>query len=74
VADAAGNVLVGDALAVDSTGCIVWSEDGQTVVYGMDEVVVVRANGVSLVTPRARAAELKKLLERLPPERLQEGP
>lgn len=73
-ADAAGNVLVGDARAVDSTGCIVWSEDGRTVVYGMEEVVVVRANGTTLVVPRARAPELKKLLERLPPELLQEVP
>ena len=72
--DEAGNVLVGDARAVDSGGCIVWSEDGRTVVFGMEDVVVVRANGTTLVAPRARAPDLKRLLEQLPAELVQEGP
>jgi mannose-1-phosphate guanylyltransferase len=67
-ADESGNVLVGDARAVESSGCIVWSEDGRSVVFGMDDVVVVHANGTTLVAPRARTPELKRLLEQLPPE------
>lgn len=64
--DAAGNVLVGAAHAVDATGCVVWSEEGTTVVEGLEGVVVVRARGVTLVTTAERAPDLKKLLDRLP--------
>ena len=71
-ADAAGNVLVGDSYAVDSAGCILWSEEGATVVFGMSDVVVVRTNGTTLVAPRARSPELKALLARLPPALVQD--
>lgn len=65
-ADGAGNVTSGDAHAVASSGCVVWSEDGPTVVYGMTDAVVVRARGITLVTTADRAPELKKLLDQLP--------
>ena len=64
--DDAGNVAVGDAHLVDSTDCVVWSEDGAIAVYGLSDVVVVRSRGITLVTSSAKAAELKKLLDRLP--------
>ena len=64
--DAAGNVVVGDAHAVDAKGCVVWSEEGTTVVEGLEGVVVVRARGITLVTTAERAPDLKKLLDRLP--------
>ncbi|HEX9106469.1 MAG TPA: sugar phosphate nucleotidyltransferase, partial [Longimicrobiales bacterium] len=70
-ADAAGNVAQGDAWLVDARGCIAWSDDGAVVLFGTEDLVVVRANGVTLVAPRDRTAELKKLLEALP-ERLRQ--
>jgi mannose-1-phosphate guanylyltransferase len=65
-ADAAGNVVVGPAHVVDARDCVVWSEDGSTVVDGVADLVVVRARGITLVTTRARAPYLKALLARLP--------
>jgi len=65
--DAAGNVIAGDAHAVASTGCVVWSDDGPTVVFGMTDTVVVRSRGITLVTTADRASELKSLLDQLPP-------
>jgi hypothetical protein len=59
-------VAVGPAHLVDARDCVVWSEDGPTVVEGVADLVVVRARGVTLVTPRARAPHLKELLARLP--------
>ncbi len=70
-ADSRGNVAVGEAEVVDSDGCIAWAEDGAVVVFGAQDLVVVRANGVTLVAPRARVAELKALLAALP-ERLRD--
>lgn len=66
--DAAGNVAVGSVFQRDSTGCVVWGEDGTVVLDGVRDLVVVRANGVTLVTTRDRAAQLKGLLETLPSE------
>ncbi|MEK6769886.1 MAG: sugar phosphate nucleotidyltransferase [Gemmatimonadota bacterium] len=67
-ADGAGNVVVGDAHVVDAADCVVWSEEGTTVVDGLTDVVVVRSRGITLVTTGARAPYLKKLLARLPDE------
>jgi mannose-1-phosphate guanylyltransferase len=64
--DDSGNVLVGDATAVDAAGNVVWSGDGPVVVFGVQDLVVVRANGVVLVTTRDRASMLKSMLEMLP--------
>jgi mannose-1-phosphate guanylyltransferase len=72
-ADATGNFTVGPAYAVDAANCIIWSEDGATVVEGVTDLVVVRSRGVTLVTTRARAPHLKELLARLPAELTGEG-
>lgn len=64
--DSAGNVAIGDVHLVDSKGCVAWSEEGSVVVFGGHELVVVRSGGVTFVTPRERAPELKSMLARLP--------
>ena len=66
--DALGNVTVGMVFQSDSEECVAWADDGAIVLDGVEGLVVVRAHGVTLVTRRERAAELKKLLEKLPPE------
>lgn len=64
--DGAGNVAVGDAHLVDTGGCIVWAEEGSVVVFGAQDLVVVRTKDVTFVAPRDRTPDLKALLERLP--------
>jgi mannose-1-phosphate guanylyltransferase len=71
--DAAGNAGVGDAHFVDASNCVAWSEEGSIVVFGVDDVVVVRSGGMTFVAARDRAPDLKSLLERLP-ARLKEEP
>jgi mannose-1-phosphate guanylyltransferase len=66
--DAAGNVAVGPAHLHDPNDCIVWAEDEPVVVAGVRDVVVVRANGRTLVLHRRMAADLKRVLDALPPE------
>ncbi|MGH7628869.1 MAG: mannose-1-phosphate guanylyltransferase [Gemmatimonadales bacterium] len=66
--DADGNVLVGRAVAQDSHDCIVWAEEDVVVLYGVRDLVVVRANGRVLVMPRDRAPLMKRLLDGLPPD------
>lgn len=63
--DAQGNTVLGPARAVDAGGNIVWSEDGRITLFGVEELVVVRSGGETLVTTRELASALKELLERL---------
>jgi mannose-1-phosphate guanylyltransferase len=65
--DGSGNVLVGVTQQRDASECIVWAEDGAIVLDGVEGLVVVQANGVTLVTTPERSAHLKELLASLPP-------
>lgn len=65
--DEHGNVAVGNVALVDATNCIAWSDQGAVVLYGTDDLVVVRANDLTFVAPRDRTADLKRMLEQLPP-------
>lgn len=64
--DEAGNVLLGDAYAVDSTDSVLYADDGPVVAFGVDNLVVVRTAGVTFVAHRDRAPDLKQMLEKLP--------
>jgi mannose-1-phosphate guanylyltransferase len=67
-----GNLLVGDARAVDCRNSLVWAEGGPVVAFGLSDLVVVRASGITFVAPLDRTADLKDLLAELPGE-LREG-
>lgn len=64
--DGAGNVSAGEVVAHDASGCVAWADDGALVLDGVHDLVVVRAHGVTLVTTRDRAPQLKELLAVLP--------
>ena len=66
--DAAENALAGAAHAVESHGNVVHAEHGQVVLYGVSGLVVITQDGLTVVTTMDRAADLKKLVEALPPE------
>jgi mannose-1-phosphate guanylyltransferase/mannose-6-phosphate isomerase len=63
--DAAGNVAQGPVELVDSRGCYVRSEGILTGVIGLEDVVVVTTEDAVLVMPRARAQDVKLLVDRL---------
>lgn len=66
--DAEGNAPHGTVLLRDARGNVVHADDTTIVLYGVDDLVVVSANGLTLVTSVERATELKTLLDALPPE------
>jgi mannose-1-phosphate guanylyltransferase len=72
--DDAGNVLVGRAEQRDAAECIGWAQDGAVVLDGVHGLVVVQANGVTLVTTRERSAHLKELLASLTSAGLRSDP
>lgn len=65
--DENGNVAVGEVSLVDAHNCIAWSDHGPVVLYGTEDLVVVRANDITFVAPRDRTPDLKRLIEQLPP-------
>lgn len=70
--DEAGNVTVGETHAVQAGGNVVWAEDGPVVLFGVDDLVVVRTGGITVVARKDRSPDWKELVARLP-ERLREG-
>jgi mannose-1-phosphate guanylyltransferase len=66
--DPSGNLVVGNAFLHESQDCIVWSDRDTVVLSGVQDLIVVQANGRILVMPSERAASMKQLLDALPPE------
>jgi mannose-1-phosphate guanylyltransferase len=64
--DAAGNATFGQVHSIHSANNVVHAEGGSIVLYGVDDLVVVSRDGMTLVTTKERAAELKLLLDALP--------
>ena len=58
---AVGNITIGD----DVRRCVLWSESEHLAVSGITDLIVVRANGHTLVMPTGRADRLKALVQRL---------
>ena len=64
--DEFGNVTSGAVHMVDCCDNIVQANSGKVVMYGVDNLVVVTNDGLTLVTTREKAADLKRLVESLP--------
>jgi mannose-1-phosphate guanylyltransferase len=63
--DKSGNVTSGDAHLLDSSNNVVHADSGQVVMYGVNDLVVVTKDGVTLVTTTEKASDLKRLMESL---------
>ena len=71
-ADDEGNVRAGAGtlVAEDARDNVVYGPEGHiTALIGVDGLVVVHSNGATLVMPKARAQEVRRVVERLERER-----
>jgi mannose-1-phosphate guanylyltransferase len=66
--DTLGNVAVGESYAVESSDNVVYADDAPVVLFGVDDLIVVRTRGVTFVTRRELAPDLKRLVGELPDE------
>jgi mannose-1-phosphate guanylyltransferase len=66
--DSQNNAMLGPTFALQASGNVVHADGTQVVLYGVDDLVVVARDGLVMVTTRAKAADLKTLLDALPPE------
>lgn len=66
VKDASGNLLRGLALALDSQNNIVYNDgDRVTALLGVEDLIVVHTADATLVCPRSKAQEIKRVLKEL---------
>ena len=61
--DARGNVLFGEAVAIDCDRCVVVGEGGTAAAVGLRDMVVVNANGDTLACPIDRSEQVRRVSE-----------
>jgi mannose-1-phosphate guanylyltransferase/mannose-6-phosphate isomerase len=64
-ADADGNVIQGDVVAVDSQGCFLHSESRLVAAVGLRDHIVVETKDAVLVVPATRVQDVKAVVARL---------
>ena len=65
--DDSGNVTSGDVFSLDARGNVVHAEGNAVVLYDVSDLVVVTRGNLTLVTTTERSADLKTLVDSLPP-------
>ncbi len=63
--DAAGNAVSGETILVDVKNSYVDIPDGLVAIIGLENVIVVRDGNATLICPRDRAEDVKKVIEKL---------
>ena len=64
-ADARGNVRVGRGVDVDSSGTIVYATDRLVATLGVEDLIVVDTADATLVLPKDRAQEVRRVVDAL---------
>lgn len=60
--DESGNTIIGDAATLDSESNIVYSKNRLTALIGVQDLIVVQADGVTLVCAKEAAQKIKSLV------------
>lgn len=63
--NAAGNVIHGDVVAIDSSGCLIRSEGPVVTLAGVEDLIVVATRDAVMVLPRGSSQDVKKIVEEL---------
>lgn len=59
--DPRGNVCFGDAVAIDSDGCIIVGEGGTAAALGLSGMIVVHVNGATLACPITASQDVRRV-------------
>jgi mannose-1-phosphate guanylyltransferase / mannose-6-phosphate isomerase len=63
--DSHGNVVQGQVVTMDTTDCVVHSDERLTALVGVKDLVVVSTSDAVMVVPRSRAQEVRELVTKL---------
>jgi mannose-1-phosphate guanylyltransferase/mannose-1-phosphate guanylyltransferase/mannose-6-phosphate isomerase len=64
-ADTNGNLLTGNAVAVDSRGCLIRSDGPTVVTVGIEDLIVVASGDSILILPRGQSQRMKEAVDAL---------
>ncbi len=65
-ADAQGNVSLGEHLAVDTQGTLVWAQSGRTIAtVGVRDLIVIDTPDATLITVREQSERVREIVQRL---------
>lgn len=64
-ADESGNTIIGDATTLDSESNIIYSKNRLTALLGVRDLIVVQADGVTLVCAKEEAQRIKSLVNQM---------
>ena len=59
------NIIIGDAALLDANGNIVVAQDGIVAALGVENIVIVHTKDVTLVLPKERSQEVKRIVKLL---------
>jgi len=69
VLEAAGqgeaNIVIGHHLGVDTKGALIYSPDRLIATIGLDDIIVIDTPDATLICPRSRSEDVKKVVEEL---------
>ena len=60
-----GNVTKGEVLALDTTNSLVMSPDRLTAIIGVDNLVVINTDDVTLILPKDKSEDVKEIINKL---------
>jgi mannose-1-phosphate guanylyltransferase/mannose-6-phosphate isomerase len=60
-----GNATHGDVLALESDGCVLYADQGTIAALGVRDLVVVHTPHATLVVPKSRCQEVRRILQAL---------
>jgi len=63
--DAAGNVVDGEAILIDSRNCMIHAPGKLVAAVGLQDMVVIETGDALLICPKARSQDVKLIVERL---------
>jgi mannose-1-phosphate guanylyltransferase len=63
--DAEGNVVVGQHVGLDTTGCVIHGSRRLVTTIGLEGMIIIDTEDALLVCPRERAQEVRDLVEKL---------
>ena len=63
--DAAGNVLVGDVVALNTSDSVIYSSGRMVAVVGVNDLVVVETPDAVMVCPKSQAQDVKNIVDAL---------
>jgi mannose-1-phosphate guanylyltransferase len=71
-ADGSGNIVVGNALNIDTSNSIIYSSGKMVATVGIDNLIVVETPDAVLVCPKDKAQDVKKIVDALKEQKKEE--